>query len=277
MNQHCVCLQKEFLSNEDWKLVKEHSVPQFPVWLAKRVPQQRGLKGDRVLRNLKVCATCKKSSSATRIESSINNSNNIFMHIPCKKSSSATRIERVCSTVVRPCVKTSCKKSSSATRIESAETIVAARNEGFILQKEFLSNEDWKPDFCPRVFHIAWALAKRVPQQRGLKETHQNTPITKNNHPCKKSSSATRIERLTVMFAWLTVRLKLAKRVPQQRGLKDYPTHVSSTSRPSACKKSSSATRIESKLCKRFWCSIFLSLQKEFLSNEDWKHLNIMD
>jgi len=90
-----------------------------------------------------------------------------------------------------------------------------------------------------------FSLAKRVPQQRGLKVVMDGHLLLGKKGSCKKSSSATRIERIRV-FHLLVGASGLAKRVPQQRGLKDKKAINPYSAGTNPCKKSSSATRIES-------------------------------
>jgi len=88
-------------------------------------------------------------------------------------------------------------------------------------------------------------LAKRVPQQRGLKDVLVSTFNATQGETCKKSSSATRIERTPREEAARSPP-SLAKRVPQQRGLKvGWGGFLQLLKGPSC------------------------NLQKEFLSNED--------
>jgi len=61
----------------------------------------------------------------------------------------------------------------------------------------------------------------------------------------------------------------LAKRVPQQRGLKVEHGHHNDERFKNSCKKSSSATRIERLGEGDAEKHILTNLQKEFLSNED--------
>jgi len=139
----------------------------------------------------------------------------------------------------------SCKKSSSATRIESRDSRLLLQRRFLSLQKEFLSNEDWK--HILRVCgngNFLW-LAKRVPQQRGLK-VRQLTGLDKHQYYLQKeflsnedwkrkmrprtpdASEDLQKEFLSnedwkvrLTSTLLSFGLLLAKRVPQQRGLKE--------------------------------------------------------